>query len=127
MHRFGNYCHPEPEPRPHPRWGLPSRRRVAWLRVVGSEEADPPSASPPKSLKLIARAGKARLRELGPKLGDKARGQAIAIDTDSGDHFLGATVATAIRLARSKGAGAGLYVAVVGDAAPYRLHTPGQR
>jgi len=129
MRYHDNSCSIDPVP-PHAvstdiQWGV--TRPAPWLRVVTFDEAEPSAPPPPMNPKAIGRLGRARLREIERRLGAKAVGHAVAIDVNSGAYTVGDSVAEAVATARSKWPGARLFVAKVGKAATYRLHSPTAR
>jgi len=80
----------------------------------------------PHHLRHIAQQGKTLLQKLDRELRDQHHGKFIAIEVDSGDYFLGATMIDADTQARAQHPGKVFYVGRIGHRAAvhFRGHMP---
>ena len=76
----------------------------------------------PRQIREISKTGKQLFDKLDPQLREQYQGKFVAIDTDSGDYFIGDTTIDADKKARAKYPGKVFYVGRIGYPAAIKFH-----
>jgi len=77
---------------------------------------------PPRQIREISKTGKQLFEKLDPQLRGQYHGKFVAIDTDSGDYFIGDTTMEADKKARAKYPGKVFYIGRIGYRAAIKYH-----